>query len=75
MGSERDPDRWDEDGITVSSVIVAAIPFCALVFGPFVANQLEPRILGLPFLLDYCVFWVLMTPLFLFVADRLRKRR
>jgi hypothetical protein len=75
MGREHEPDHWKEDGITVGSVIVALIPFCALVFGPFLANQLEPRIFGLPFLLAYCVFWVLLTPAFLFLADRLRKRR
>jgi hypothetical protein len=75
MGPEHEPDHWEEDGITVGSVIVAAIPFCALLVTPFFANQLEPRIFGLPFLLAYCVFWVLTTPVFLFIADRLRKRR
>ena len=74
MGSEQDPHHPDEDGITVGSLIAAAIPFLALIIGPFVANRLEPRIFGLPFLLAYCVFWVLLTPIFLFCVDRLRKR-
>jgi hypothetical protein len=75
MGSKNEPEHSGEDGITVSSVIVAGIPFCALVFGPLFANRVEPRIFGLPFLLADCVFWVLLTPAFLFLADRLRKRR
>jgi hypothetical protein len=74
MGSKNEPDDTDQDGITVGSIIVAAIPLLALTFGPFVANRLEPRIFGLPFLLAYCVFWVLLTPIFLFCVDRLRKR-
>ena len=75
MGSEDEPDHSDQDGITIGSIVVAAIPFLALILGPFIANRLEPRIFGLPFLLAYCVFWVLLTPVFLFCVDRLRKRR
>ena len=74
MGSENEPDRSGQDGITLGSVILASVPFLALIIGPFVANRLEPRICGLPFLLAYCVFWVLITPVFLFCVDRLRKR-
>jgi Protein of unknown function (DUF3311) len=75
MGSEDERDHSDQDGITIGSIVVAAIPFLALILGPFIANRLEPRIFGLPFLLAYCVFWVLLTPVFLFCVDRLRKRR
>jgi Protein of unknown function (DUF3311) len=74
MGRENEPDQPGEDGITAGSIILAAVPFLALTLGPFVANRLEPRIFGLPFLLAYCVFWVLLTPIFLFFVDRLRKR-
>ena len=74
MGNEQEPDDLDKDGITIGSIVLAAIPFSALTLGPFVANRLEPRIFGLPFLLAYCVFWVLVTPVFLFCVDRLRKR-
>jgi hypothetical protein len=75
MGSEDEPDHSDQDGITIGAIVLAAIPFFALILGPFIANRLEPRIFGLPFLLAYCVFWVLLTPVFLFWVDRLRKRR
>jgi hypothetical protein len=74
MESKNEPDDSGKDGITIGSIVLAAVPFLALTLGPFVANRLEPRIFGLPFLLAYCVFWVLMTPLFLFCVDRLRKR-
>jgi hypothetical protein len=36
---------------------------------PF-ANHVEPRILGLPFLLAYIVTWILVTPLFMYAAYR-----
>jgi hypothetical protein len=74
MDSQNEPDHSGEDGITFSSIITAAIPFFALTLAPIVANQVEPRIVGLPFLLAYCVIWVLLTPFFLFLVDRLRKR-
>lgn len=74
MDSQNEPDHSGEDGITIGSIIVAAIPFFALTIGPIFANQVEPRILGLPFLLAYCVIWVLLSPLFLVIVDRLRKR-
>ena len=54
--------------------LVAAIPFGALSIGvPFV-NRVEPRILGLPFLLAWIAFWVLATPLFLWLVGRIEKR-
>jgi hypothetical protein len=74
MGSENEPRHPEGDGITIGSIILGAIPFLSLTVGPIFANHLEPRILGLPFLLAYLVISVLMTPFFLFCADRLRKR-
>ncbi|MGZ3496782.1 MAG: DUF3311 domain-containing protein [Vulcanimicrobiaceae bacterium] len=41
---------------------------------PFV-NRIEPRILGLPFLLAWITGWVMLTPLFLFAVYRLEGRR
>jgi len=60
------------------SVALAAVPVLALTFGIPLANRLEPRILGLPFLLAYIVVWILVTPAFLAAAyalDRARARR
>ncbi|MDP9105246.1 MAG: DUF3311 domain-containing protein [Candidatus Eremiobacteraeota bacterium] len=50
------------------AVVCAAIPVLALTVGVALANRLEPRILGLPFVLAWIVAWVLLTPAFLWVA-------
>ena len=50
------------------AVLVAAIPMTALLAGLTWANRLEPRVLGLPFLLSWIVGWVSATPLFLGAA-------
>jgi len=55
-------------------VAVAAIPVCALsVAVPFV-NRVEPRVLGLPFLLFWILLWVLLTPPCLWLVGRLERR-
>jgi hypothetical protein len=41
--------------------LLALLPFAALLIGPFFLNRVEPIILGLPFLLAWCVAWVLLT--------------
>jgi len=59
--------RWGQ-------ILLAAIPPVMLTLAiPFV-NRDEPRLLGFPFLLAWMVFWVAITPLFLFVADRLGRK-
>jgi hypothetical protein len=56
------------------SLLVAAVPFVMLSLAiPFV-NRLEPRILGLPFLLAWIVGWTLLTPLFLLAVYRMDYR-
>lgn len=39
------------------------------------ANRVEPRIAGFPFLLVWIFFWVAATPLFLYGVYRLEGRR
>ncbi len=56
----------------VTAVVCAAIPVLALTLGVVLANWLEPRILGLPFVLAWIVAWVLLTPAFMWVAYRSR---
>ncbi len=54
--------------------ILAAVPMMALsVAVPFV-NRVEPRIFGFPFLLAWIVFWVLVTPLFIWSIGRIERR-
>jgi Protein of unknown function (DUF3311) len=53
---------------------LAAIPIAALsVAVPFV-NRVEPRVLGLPFVLAWIVAWILATPAFLWTIGRIERR-
>jgi len=51
-------------------ILCAVIPALALTAGVVAADRLEPRILGLPFVLAWIVAWVLLTPAFMWVAYR-----
>ncbi|MDQ2908427.1 MAG: DUF3311 domain-containing protein [Candidatus Eremiobacteraeota bacterium] len=53
---------------------LAAVPALMLAGAAFLANRDQPRIAGLPFLLAWCVGWVLLTPLFLLGAERCRNK-
>lgn len=54
--------------------ILAAIPLMALSIAvPFV-NRVEPRILGVPFLLAWLAFWVVVTPFFVWSIGRIEGR-
>ncbi len=58
------------DRPTVLSLALAFVPAVAMVGGlPFV-NRLEPTVFGLPFLLSWILGWVLVTPVFLYLAYR-----
>lgn len=50
---------------------LALLPAAALLGAPFVANRVEPRVLGLPFLLAWTVGAVLLTALTMAVIHRL----
>lgn len=41
--------------------LLAAVPLIALLFAPYFANRIEPRVLGMPFFLAWIVFWVVIT--------------
>jgi hypothetical protein len=56
-------------------ILLACIPGLALTICTPLANHVEPRILGLPFLVAYIVIWILLTPLFLWAVYRLEVRR
>jgi len=51
---------------------VAVIPAFMLTFAVPLVNRTEPHVFGLPFLLAWIVFWVAVTPLFLYAVGRLR---
>ncbi len=54
--------------------LLALVPAVAILGAPWVANRIEPRILGMPFLLGWIVFWVLMTSVVMAVIGALDSR-
>ncbi|MGE0441577.1 MAG: DUF3311 domain-containing protein [Gemmatimonadales bacterium] len=54
--------------------LLPLIPATALVGAGWFANRLEPRILGLPFLLAWIVGWVLATSATMALVYRLDRR-
>jgi hypothetical protein len=51
--------------------LLALLPFAALLIGPFFVNRVEPTILGLPFLLAWCVAWVVLSSAIMAIIFRL----
>ncbi len=57
----------------VLRAVLAAVPVVMLTFAVPLANHTQPRILGFPFLMAWIVAWVVVTPVFLYGVDRLRR--
>ncbi len=55
-------------------ILLAAVPFAALTVAVPLVNRVEPRILGLPFVLAWIVAWVFLTPAFLWGVGRIERR-
>lgn len=55
-------------------VLLAAIPVAMLTIAIPLVDRLEPRIFGLPFLLVWISFWVLVSPAFLYAVSRLERQ-
>ena len=55
--------------------ILAVIPPIMLTFAVPLANHVEPRVFGFPFLLVWIFFWVLAAPVCLYGVFRLEGRR
>ena len=49
--------------------LLALVPTVAILGAPWFANRIEPRILGLPFLLAWISGWVLGTSIVLWLID------
>lgn len=54
--------------------ILSSIPCMALLLAPFIANQVTPKILGLPFLLFWIVIWIVLTTCIMYVVYKLENR-
>jgi hypothetical protein len=55
-------------------VLLAAVPIAALSIAVPLVNRIEPRILGLPFVLFWIVAWVALTPAFVWSIGRVEHR-
>ena len=55
--------------------LLALVPAIALIGSGWIANRLEPRILGLPFLLAWIVGWVVATSAVIGIIYRLDRRQ
>ena len=53
---------------------LALLPLAALLGAPFVANRVETTVLGLPFLLAWCVGAVLLTSATMALIHHLDRR-
>ena len=53
---------------------LALLPTLGMLGGVPLANREQPYVLGMPPLLAWIVGWVLVVPLFLYAAYRLRQR-
>jgi hypothetical protein len=53
---------------------LALIPFIGLLGGTYFANKVTPYLFGMPFLLGYCVIWVVITTVIMVVIYKLDPR-
>lgn len=58
----------------VLRVVLALIPVGMLSFAIPIVNRVCPRVLAMPFLMAWIVFWVVATPVFLLSIYRLEGR-
>ncbi len=54
--------------------LLAVVPALAILGAPWFANRLEPRILGMPYLLAWIVFWIVMTSIVMAIIGALDTR-
>jgi uncharacterized membrane protein len=60
---------------SISALLIGLIPFVATCFSVSLWDRIDPMVLGLPFNLFWVIFWILITPLCMWPAYRIEKRR
>ena len=50
--------------------LLALVPAIALLGAPWFANRVEPRVLGMPFLLAWLVFWIVIASACMWLIGR-----
>jgi len=59
----------------LGSILFGLVPFTAMCFSVPLWNRVYPIVLGLPFDFFWLILWLLLTPLFMWGAYRLERRR
>jgi Protein of unknown function (DUF3311) len=54
--------------------LLALIPFAGLLIGTYFANKVTPYIFGMPFLLAYCVIWVILSAILMTIIYKIDPR-
>jgi hypothetical protein len=60
--------------VSVTRYVLAALPAAMLLATPVIADRVEPRILGLPFIFAWLIAWVFVSPLFMLAIERMRTK-
>ena len=59
----------------MGAILFAAVPFAALCFSVRFWDRIDPMVFGLPFNLFWLLAWIFITPLCMWMAYRMEKRR
>jgi hypothetical protein len=59
---------------TPLTAAIALVPVIALTLGIPLANRVDPRIFGMPFLPAYIALWIVLTPPIMLAVYRLERR-
>lgn len=59
----------------VASLVFGVIPFVAICFSVPLWDRVHPMVAGLPFNLAWLIVWTALTPLSMWCAYRIERRR
>ncbi len=60
---------------TMGSILVGLIPFIAMCLSISLWDRIYPFVFGLPFNIFWLVLWILLTPLCMFFAYRMERKK
>lgn len=60
---------------SVGAILLALVPFAAMCFSVSLWDRVQPRVFGIPFNLFWLILWIVLTPLFMWLAYRLEGAR
>jgi hypothetical protein len=60
---------------SLGAILLALVPFAAICFSVPLWDRVRPMLLGIPFNLFWLILWIVLTPLFMWVAYRLEAAR